>query len=287
MNITTRDDACRMRDVIFTLHSEIEKLLNEYGKIPLPKSQAHLELDTYSRQESVETVLTQGNTLIEVAADQLMAFCKTITEPIQTISPWTCVRSLLESSALAAWLLDPSAKIDTRIQRSFSFRLEGLKQQLKYLIAIEAQTDEIYARIVEVEGVALGIGCPQMLDKKGRRTGATQKMPSVTEIIKISLNEEADYRMLSAIAHGHLWAIQQLSFSPVKNEDDKTGTFEKNLEPDSASYLCLKAVRVFARPVWYKSQLFGFDSKRLAEIFDSAFDNLGVNEDNCRFWKAE
>ena len=33
-------------------------------------------------------------------------------------------------------------------------------------------------------------------------------MPSATEVIKLMLDEEVMYRILSAVAHGHNWAIR-------------------------------------------------------------------------------
>ena len=43
---------------------------------------------------------------------------KTITEPMEPIACWTCIRSMLEPCARAAWMLDPSIDADTRIKRT-------------------------------------------------------------------------------------------------------------------------------------------------------------------------
>ena len=45
------------------------------------------------------------------------------------------------------------------------------------------------------------------------------KMPSATDVIKQMLDEEEMYRLLSAVTHGHNWAIRGLVFSPVLEGD--------------------------------------------------------------------
>src|SRR5689334_24770729 len=108
MTTITPDDAIRMVRIVHDLHEEMARLLNEYGYPPLAKSQADQEIRSFPRRESVITAYGQGSVLIEVVADQAIAFTKTLTEPVQTIAPWTCVRALLEASAVERWLFDPN-----------------------------------------------------------------------------------------------------------------------------------------------------------------------------------
>jgi hypothetical protein len=122
MQSITPDDAnCRVQ-AIRDLHKEIDHLLYRYGEHPERNSQAAQELQSYSHRESVEIAYNQGTMLIIVVADQAMAFSKTVTEPVQAVAPWTCIRALLEASALACWLLDPKIDAHMRVQRSFAFR---------------------------------------------------------------------------------------------------------------------------------------------------------------------
>jgi hypothetical protein len=121
----TRDDVIRMVQSLMTLHADLAGFYNTSGPRPAPNSQADIELHTFSRAESVETAYSQGEVLIEAAADNLAAFTKTVTEPVQTIAPWICVRALMEASALASWFLDPRIDARTRVERSLAFRHEG------------------------------------------------------------------------------------------------------------------------------------------------------------------
>ena len=290
----TPDDAIRMVQVVRDLHEETARLLNSYGYQPTANSQAELELQSFPRQESVKTAYSQGTSLIEVVADQTIAFTKTATEPVQTVAPWTCVRALLEASALACWLLDPKTDVRARIQRSLAFRYEGLSQQVKFGRALRANADvaKVLARIDSVERVALGLGFSKVENHKGERTGIGQQMPNTTEIIRDMLDEEANYRLLSAAAHAHHWALQQMSFRSVDEQDassenvgDKDdGRFlEKNIEPLTVAFLCALAGKYFAKPIKLKCSLFGWNPRPLEDILDVAFGRLGIRRES-KLW---
>jgi hypothetical protein len=283
-------------DQIYVLHDSLGQLTDRQGIEPVANSKAYLELHSYQNPETVMTAYSQGSMLNEVSADQLIAFTKTITEPAQSIAPWTCVRAVIEASALASWLLSPSIDISTRISRSFAFRYEGLSQQEKFLRSIHDNIglERASAQIDKVEQKAIGLGFTQVLDKHHRRIGIGQVMPGVTDIVGQTLGEEDTYRLLSAMAHAHPWALQKLSFHRVTSEDEvflERGTqtvvvraFEKNLDLTSVMYLCSKAIICFARPVWYKFQLFGWDLAQLQDILENTCNILQLKEDQ-RFWR--
>jgi hypothetical protein len=298
MNRIGPKDVARAVQTTRSLHHEVGQLMNDLGHEPSRASRAAMELRTFDHRGSVRTVYSLGTMLLEVAADQLMAFAKTVTEPVQTIAPWTCVRAVIEASALSAWLLDPDLDAKTRVQRSFAFRFEGLSQQVKF---VQTQGDEsaktkVLARIRDVEREALQLGFPKIRSSKGVRTGIAQRMPSITEVISQSLNEEPVYRILSAMAHAHSWALVQLSFRRmhddiprmVETKSDVVGChlFEKNVEPVSVGFLCVKATTVFVQPVWYKFQLFGWEIDRLESVLDRAFDSLVIGTGK-RFWTLQ
>ena len=282
---------------ICTLHDNVGEFVNRYQSQALPNSRADMELHSYSRPESLITAYCQGGVLVEVAADQLMALTKTLTEPAQAMAPWTCVRAMLESCALASWLLSPNIDAKTRVQRSLAFRYEGLSQQLKF--AIVASGDKtvitrITTRIDDVEHVALNLGFPKVLNKKNKRIGIGQEMPFITTLVQSELDEESLYRLLSAVIHAHPWALQQLSFRRINNDnyqfvdgsdnDVKIHVLEKNLEFTSVAFLCHEAVINFIKPVWYQCQLLGWDQEDMKSFFESTFNSLGL-QDEKRFWR--
>jgi hypothetical protein len=217
MHNPTPDNALKMVQAIRNLHQETARVLNALGHAIPTGSQAEAELNGFQEPERVKDAHIQANLLFEGAADHLIAFTKTVTEPAATIAPWTCVRALLESCALSAWLIDPAIDATVRVQRSFAFRYEGLDQQVKCLRSFgnTADADQLINRIAEVERNALGLGYPLIVNGKGKRIGIAQQMPSITDIIKVTLAEEATYRLMSAMAHGHMWAYRHLGFKFV------------------------------------------------------------------------
>lgn len=295
MNDPTLDEAISMVQAVNSLHDNTASFFNESGHQPSPNSKAALELRTFQRPESVATAFSQGAVLIEVAADQLMAFIKTVSQPAQSIAPWTCTRALIESAALAAWLLDPTLDIRTRVQRSFAFRYEGLSQQVKYAHAARINADLASQRIDQVEGVALGLGFSRVENRQRERIGIAQQMPSITDLVNQTLDEKKTYRLLSAVAHAHPWALQQLSFQRIYGESlqfpdsitdgENAHPMEKSLSTLSVAFLCLKSAYVFARPVWFRCLLLGWDSERLRSILNNAFDSFGSQQPKRRFWE--
>lgn len=287
------DDIAELRDELAHFRDAVAEFVNAEGVVPSQTSQASSEEASFIRPESVRTAQSQAYMLLEVSADQMTALIKTITEPVETIAPYTCVRSLLESAALAAWLLDPGIDTQTRVQRSLAFRYEGLDQQVKFgRLTNAGDVVKVEARIDLVEQEAIAMGFSPVLDRRGKRIGIAQVMPSATDLIGKMLNEEPMYRLLSAFAHGHSWAMQQLSFrvvpgQPVKHSPAgvRLHTVEKNASPVGMAYLILLAAKAFARPVWYQSRYFGWRSEHLESILDSSFDKLRAAS-HLRFWRT-
>jgi hypothetical protein len=281
-----RNGAIRMVNELQNLHNRIGQLFDEFGLEPFSGSKASLELRDFQRPESVKAAYDLGSALIEVAADHVIAFTKTVTEPVQTIAPWTCVRAAVEASAIASWLLDPPVDVRERVCRSFAFRYEGLIQQTKYArsLGLNSDVNKIQVRIDELEKISLDLGFSRVVDEKGRRIGIAQIMPSITQIVNSELGEESTYRLLSAAIHAHFWALVQLSFKKAQEEEP---IIEKHLNPLSVSWLCFKVARVFVRPVWYKCLLFGWDSSKLVTCLETSFDALGIKNVEERFWRTE
>lgn len=213
------------------------------------------------------------------------------------IAPWTTCRAVLESSALASWLFDPAIDAQTRVGRSLAFQFEGLLQQLKYndCVGDDCLSAKVIARINEVERVAVGLGFPRLEDSKRRRTGIGQPKTTIVEIIRQTLNEEALYRALSGMVHAHAWALLQLGFRQTHAEPSQfieqveekatVAAIQKYLEPAAAAALCRDVTVFFAKAVWYKCQLFGWNLDDLANILEEASDSFAIREGQ-RFWRT-
>jgi len=281
----TRNSMARILRPVASLNDFLDQtsvIWNERGDIPLPNSQADLETKSFQRPESVVTAYTQAGMLFESAADYSMALIKTLAEPAQTIAPWGCARSVVETSVLATWLWDSKINAHQRVQRSLAFLHEGLLQQFKLAKVSKGHLDQekTISRIKEVERVALDLGMAKASNLKGRKSIILdQIMPSITDIVTKTFEKEQNYRMLSAMIHGHTWALQSLSFTmALENQEIFKGVkgayLEKNLSLSSVGYLCIEAVNSLSSAILMKFRLFGWDARPMAIIIDKTQKEL-------------
>ena len=162
-------------------------------------------------------------------------------------------------------MLDADITVQIRVQRSLAFRYEGLGQQLKFLKSIgkHDEHDKLVRRIDSIESAAIALGFNKVIDGRGRRIGIGRVMPRVTEIIGDVLDEEETYRLLSAMAHGHLWALHPLGMRTVNSQSTAswdsvhadTKATQKHLRPEAISYLCVVTASVFTKALWRAAYL--------------------------------
>lgn len=271
-----------MRDALAGLHDEVGKFINDNGMTYVRGSVAEAEYRVADR-ESLHSAYVQGYMLLEATADHTFALTRLLVEPVQTIAPWTCVRAALEASAIACWLLDHHIDSHERIGRSIALRCEGLEQQRKLARSLrDAETEEsVDSRLCEVEELALALGYQERQGKGGRRIRVGPPMPSTTAVIAQTLDQEATFRILSAMAHGHTWALVRLGFeAPDRTDPTVIG---KALSLDSAAVLLMTAADSLALPVWSEACLFGHDSSRLSRILERSYSDMGLNKTR-HFW---
>jgi hypothetical protein len=133
------------------------------------------------------------------------------------------------------------------------------------------------------------LGYPKSHDKNKKRNGFVEKMPSATELTKRMLHDEWSYRMLSAVAHGHSWAIRGLGWASFGPDVVVNGVplrqFEKTVNPDAIAVMGLSATKALCRPLWNQCRYFGWHAEQFKTLFENVFDELGTN-DNQRFWRT-
>src|SRR5579863_4900764 len=121
-----------LRQGLTDLYDGISKWSKSQCVDPAPDSIATKERASFSRPDFLVSASAIVTLLLESSGEHVSAFVKTITEPVEPIACWTCVRSMLETSSLAAWLHDPTIDARTRVGRAFSLRFEGMEQQEKF-----------------------------------------------------------------------------------------------------------------------------------------------------------
>lgn len=279
----------KMLTVVDEFTAETSKLINLHHYSPAPGSIAESESNYFPNREHVESAYSIGIISMEVAADHLMAFTDLLQEPVKTIAPWTCVRSLLESCALATWLLDFTIDVKERVCRCFAFRYHGLVQQKKiYQLdgGLSNEASLINQRISKVEQDAQKLGFSPIRNNVGKIGGIGKIMPEITRLIKITLNREKEYRLLSAVAHGHYWAIQQVGFYVVEvpnGNDSLVKGLKKHLEPTYMLYLAKIAMTSFAQVLWCIWRIYGWNEEEIKSFLEATFDQLEYSND-CRPW---
>lgn len=275
-----------MREALVALDADVAEFVNKYGHEPAPNSPAAKEQEDSGRAEWLSAAYSQGHMLLESAADHAFALtCLLAARRIPTMAPYTCVRAGLEAAAISCWLLSNRIDARERISRNFAFMYEGLDQQRKLAnVTRPADSEGILSGIEELEAEARTLGYAPVEDRNNKRIGIAQRMPSATECIRETLDEEALFRLFSAVAHSHTWALLQLGFhTPVSSEPN---IFSKKLQNHAAGLLLIKAADAIAKPTWAKAFLFGHDLDNLSQILETRYKEMGVGG-NRHFWVGD
>lgn len=263
----TREKALSAVEALEDLHDSVAKFLREHGREPTPDSQAMQELQQFQDPRFVATAHSQGEVLIEAAGDQLMGVVEGLEEPALAFSPWSNSRAALEASAISAWLLDTSIDTEERVRRSFSFRIEGLEQQKKIARTTDAfNVSQVEDRIDEVEDQARQLGF-----------SGIKQMQNATDLVKNVLHEEMQYRLSSAVTHGHDFALREVGFGKLIDNPSKNPMMEKEIKPVYMLHLCNTTAEAFLHAVRTKARLLGIDEKLEPEIRPH-FEKLGLVE---------
>lgn len=270
-------------DLIEGLVLKVGELLTRQGPDPVEGSLAERQMAANPWASDVRNAFSQATLLLEISSDHILSFKRTITEPVLPTAAWASVRGVLETSALSLWLLDPNIDPSERAARSYALRYEGLIQQEKFARSINDDTvlRQSTERIEQVVQRAIDQGHKDLLNKRGKRCGLGTRLPSTTQLVASELDAEPEYRLLSAMLHGHHWATQQLSF--VRAVDREQFFLEKSISPIAILYLAQRAVLFFAAPVRRKFDVYGWKRSVLDSHFDSVLSTLqdlfaGLNE---------
>jgi len=268
-----QDPLTRVARLFDEVHHKTGILLTAFGHDPMPASIAARELITPAGAEHLKSAYSQGSLLIEVAADQLAAFVRGVTQPVLTIAPWTNARGVLETAAVGVWLLDDHVGGNERIRRSYALRCAGLAEQVKFARSAgnPTDTDRAEQRLDYVLKQAKTEGVETKNDKNGKLVLSTP-MPSFTDLIRDHLNDESSYRLFSAMTHAHSWAVQQLGFKKADSLTDMS--FEKSINIRAVEYLASTALTAFRKPIECKCRLFGWPDDEIVLKFDESMKNL-------------
>jgi hypothetical protein len=266
------DEISQLTEMLGELHGDIVDYIAIYNNQPAITSPAIIELGDSRYHKAIGNAYSQSGLLLLMASDQLIALTRTLGELSLTIAPWMCVRALLELTAVASWLVDPCIGVRERAERSYALRFEGLWQQKQFAEAAKEDAAPYVQLIENLAAAAAAVGISTNRQNNGKRKVIGDGWKTFTSLVALMLDEEANYRLFSAMTHGHAWAASQLGFhieaggaaSPLAVSDSVPIT--KVLPPGGAASLCVVAAKNFSQLVRYKAQLFGWDGNRLADV---------------------
>jgi len=283
-----------MREGLTAFVAKTRDFLNPLHGQPNPGSMADVENQSASRPESIVTAWGIGALLIDFGFQHVAAFVRTLDDPASSIAAGTCVRSMLESCAMAAWLLDPTIDATKRISRVFARRYSGLDQQLKYGRSVGVPPSQIESeekRIDALEATVVALGYPACRDKNGKRNGLCEVMPNATDMIENVLKEGGTYRLLSSVAHGHHMGILPLGYEIAGSAKTVGGVnvqgFVRTDNFAGYAWLGMCVLKSIARPLWNQCQYFGWDWLKLEEIIEDSADKLhAARTTDVRYWRT-
>jgi hypothetical protein len=287
-----KDFILTLRETLTRLDKDLPAYIQSQGEVAVG-AQAAIELASYKNPESLHTVFAIGKVLLEFVGEHVSAFIKTMHEPVETLAGWTCVRSMFEASSIAAWLFESNIDAHKRISRAYAYRYDGLEEQLKFArsTGIVTEIKKCEDILDKIEQTAVALGFPKLTDKKGNRIGLAERMPTATEIIKAVLDEEVAYRVLSAVAHAHFWALHEVGFRtaaiqpPQTSDGLKLTALEKAVgNPAKYAFIVVRAMKSITLPVWRQSLYFGWDKAKLVELLESIYDQMEA-QPAIRFWR--
>lgn len=292
MALSPEEDYASMVAALDSLPHGFGAMYDESKGRWLDGSRAEAEAAEYP--DAVQTAYAQAFQSITVAGDNIGALVRALTQPVLTVAPWVLGRTILESAAGATWLVDLDIDAKTRVSRSMSLRLSHLRDEATYLRSAlkehpEAAEDfnkalpQVEQRIDELPAVTRQRGIDPTHDKTGKLIGfAASTTPSFTDLADY-IGEESNYRLLSGLAHGRIWAFLALAGRYTGRTEGRP-TIEQYLSANSAIFLIAAATEWFSKPTWNYAQLMGWDLERVKVLLEQVYDQIRMVEE-LRFWR--
>lgn len=273
--------------LIETLPLAAGELIDATDLAPALGSRADQEAKQFPDVDGIAVPLSLGAQALEHAADHMWALSEACTNPVQPFAAFTLARGVLESAALAVWLFDQGIDARERVARSLSVRHAGLEEQAKMArsspITSRLGGDverEIDNRMNELVRQAERYGIAPGVNDSGRVRRIGSRMPTRTELARKLEDGEADYRLFSAVTHGHSWALLQVGFRI--SADRKSATREPKAEV--FTYACLRSIEFFSRALWDLAYLYGWRTGPFARLLESTYDTADLANER-RFWR--
>jgi hypothetical protein len=248
------------------LRDAIESFISGHDSKPWPGSPAMQEIAAYPREDLLATAYAQGRMRIQAAANHYHGFARTLQAPVLAIATWANARAVVETSALAAWLLDPGIDASERVRRSYVVRFEGLKNQR--LLAKGDYVNELWDRTEQLAREAASLGYT-IREERGKKAGIAPGFPGFTKFTTL-FGYENFYRTASGMTHGFDFAIAALAMS-YGSPREAGGPFSPGIEIatevsisfDTVDDLCKIVAPAYGKAAATLARLYGWDVKQI------------------------
>ena len=236
----------------------------------------------------LRTAYSQGVQLIFLgSADHMAGLERALSGQALSCTPYTCARAVLEACAAGMWLLDPGIDAKMRITRSLNYRLENicLTEKLRKRIELRADASEqgwlaqnpataTADRIKHLRDTARRLGIQPRFDRNNRFLDFEPGIPKISERISSVFGSEADYAILSLVAHANQTGLLQLSGRAVRTADG--AVLIPEMDPSHAVWLSCNVVEWHSQAVWAHLLLLGRGLPRAQAVFEDIYELLGL-----------
>ena len=278
------------------LGARTEEIREAVGEKPAPGSRAESEYDLCQEPRALKTAYLQGVLLIFLgSADHLAGLERALSGRALSCTPFTCARAVLEACATGLWLLDSEIDLKERITRSLNYRLDSIRSDDRLRKKIKCQGDKVGQEwlsqnpaaantqlIQHLRDTARRFGIPSRLTTSGKIKDFGPGMLSISERIGCAFGSEADYSILSLVAHSNQTGLTQLGARAAPTEDDTV--LVRNLDPKYAVWLTDSVVLWHSKAAWAHFWLLGRGVQEAQEAFEDVYDVLGLSRE-LRFWR--
>jgi hypothetical protein len=249
------DDQQRLGELLETVPRLRDRFMDLRDVVPADGSNAAIEL----AQPLGKWVRVQAIASLSSGLDHLLAWAALFLRArlVTPIAPMTLLRSSVEGTATARWIVDPTAVTRVRMARAIGAQLADLgeRKQIERLSAAAAtnqwagdgQPATVRIQRLEEEAAAVGL-CPLRITH--------------TDAVARFGPGEGVYRMLCAFAHGGVSIPLAASTVEVLRPDDPNGPV--HLEADDARLFDLTELAV-AYALRAVSEMFDYHGLSLEE----------------------
>lgn len=137
---------------------------------PMPGSKMASDIASFGNELPFANAITIADLAFQYSHDHLSLFSRTLTADPDPFTCCTLIRSMLEPAAVAAWVVDPTIDVHTRVARMYSIRYESIVENVNVVRCMRgtstADIDKTIARIDSLANDAIANGF-----SVGRRNG--------------------------------------------------------------------------------------------------------------------